>query len=97
LDAFVIDAHEQFFPRVLQVAGTLRRAGFAADYSYKRQAIGKQFKQASSRAARCAVIVGQELSDRGVVALKDLASGVQRETPLELLLSDPLFAEPRTK
>lgn len=91
LDAFVIDADERYFPRVLEVATMLRRAGFSADYSYKRQAVGKQLKQAAGRAARCAIIIGQELEQRGVVGVKDLASGVQRESPIGALLADALF------
>lgn len=97
LDAFVIDAEERYFPRVLELATMLRRAGLSADYSYKRQAVGKQLKQAAGRSARCALIVGQELEQRGGVAVKDLASGAQRETALADLLADPVFARPHLK
>ncbi len=78
LDAFVIDADESLFPAALGIANRLRAAGLAVDFSYRRQALGKQLKQASSRNARFAVIVGGELAESGEVTLKDLSSGEQR-------------------
>lgn len=78
LDAFVIDASGELFPQVLALVSELRSAGLAVDFSYKRQNVGKQFKQASGRRARFAVIVGGELAERDEVQLKDLGSGDQR-------------------
>ncbi len=78
-DAFVIDADPERLADALRVATRLRQAGLSADVSYRRAALGKQLKLASSRAARFAVIVGAELGSRGVVAVKDLTSGQQSE------------------
>lgn len=77
LDVFVIDAAESFYPAMLGVLRTLRSAGIASDFSYKRAAVGKQFKQASARGARLAIVVGQELAERGQVTVKDMATGRQ--------------------
>ncbi|HMQ14659.1 MAG TPA: histidine--tRNA ligase [Phycisphaerae bacterium] len=78
IDAFVIDAEAERFDDVLGLVTRLRREGLVVDYSYKRQPIGKQLKQASARAARYAVIVGQEWPQGEQVALKDMSTGEQR-------------------
>jgi histidyl-tRNA synthetase len=78
IDAFVIDADREAFAGMLEVVGQLRSAGCVADFSYKRQAVGKQFKQASQRQARFALVIGQETREQGLVALKDLTQGEQQ-------------------
>lgn len=76
-DCFVIDAGDDLFDPALAIAAELRRAGVGASFSYKRQNVGKQLKQASQRQARAAVIVGAELAESNQLAVKDLASGEQ--------------------
>ncbi len=78
LDAFVIDADESLFSAALQIVNRLRSAGHTVDFSYRRQSLGKQLKQAATRNARYAVIVGSELSERGEITLKSMATGEQR-------------------
>lgn len=85
LDVFVIDADARLFPELVSVTNRLRAAGFCVDFSYKRQNVGKQLKQASSRAARFAVIIGDEFAQRGELAVKNLVNGEQREMSFEEL------------
>lgn len=82
LDVFVIDAVDGVFGELLSVVGKLRSAGLSVDFSYKRQAVGKQFKQASDRGARATVVVGTELAERGEVAVKNMANGEQQSVSL---------------
>lgn len=89
LDVYAIDADEALFPQVLEIIADLRRAGLSVDFSYKRQALGKQLKAASGRGARWAIIVGAEWRERGEVIVKDLASGAQRTEPAEALRRNP--------
>ncbi|MGE0480927.1 MAG: histidine--tRNA ligase [Phycisphaerae bacterium] len=88
LDVFVIDADPALFSKALEIVGTLRRAGLAVEFSFKRQPVGKQFKQASARGARFAVIVGTELTDRGEVALKDMQTQTQRTLGADALAAE---------
>lgn len=90
LDVFVIDADEKFFPSVLEIAGKLRAANLAVDFSYKRQAVGKQFKQASSRGARFTVVVGQEYEQGGQLVIKDMSAGSQTSIGAEAFLANPM-------
>ena len=84
LDFFVIDGGDGDMEGLLEVVGALRRAGYSADFSYKRQSIGKQLKEANRRAAARAVIVRGQ-----TVALKDLATGEQIDRPLAQFLANP--------
>jgi histidyl-tRNA synthetase len=81
-DAFLIDADERLFPEVVKLAGRLRTGGLSALFSYRRAAVGKQFKQASQSGARFAVVLGNELSG-GQVTVKNLASGEQKLVQLD--------------
>lgn len=85
LDFFVIEADGSSAEQVLSVVAALRQGGLAADFSYKRQALGKQLKEANRRAAlRAAICRG------ATVTVKDLASGEQVDRPLEEFLARPL-------
>lgn len=72
LDYFVIDGRDTPFAKVLQTTGALREKGFRADYSFKRAAVGKQFKEASRRGAKFAVTIHGEIA-----AVKNLQTGEQ--------------------
>jgi histidyl-tRNA synthetase len=95
LDVFVIDAQRELFGKAQELVATLRQQGLTTDFSYKRTGVTKQFKQAAARGARYAAVVGQEFTQRGELALKNLSTGVQttvsvqafRERPRELLAS----------
>lgn len=91
-DFFVIDADPTVFDAVLNLVGRLRQAGVDAAFSYARQGIGKQFKQAASRNVRRVAIIERDFAERQTVNVKDMASGRQATVPLAKLLAEP-FAE----
>jgi histidyl-tRNA synthetase len=72
LDYFVIDRDKDSFSMVLEVVAFLRTAGKSADYSFYRQPIGKQLKEAARRGARQTVLIGP---DR--VSVKTMSTGEQ--------------------
>jgi histidyl-tRNA synthetase len=85
LDFFVIDADGKAAEAVLAVVAALRKGGLAADFSYKRQPLGKQLKEANRRSTlRAAIVRGQ------TVTVKDLTSGQQVDRPLDEFLAKPL-------
>ena len=92
VEFFVIDADTAYFNNVLDIVAKLRHAGHGAEFSYKRQNVGKQFKQASNVNATYAVIVGAECAERNVVGIKNLATGEQIERKLDAFLSSPTNA-----
>jgi len=84
VEYFVIEADESSRPAVLEAVGALRRAGLSADFNYRPRSLGKQLKAANRRGASRAVIVRAD-----GVTVKDLASGLQRDTTLGELLKAP--------
>ncbi|MGC9455618.1 MAG: histidine--tRNA ligase [Phycisphaerae bacterium] len=86
LDVFVMDATGDAMGRAVGLVAELRRRGLRADFSYKRQSLGKQLKEANRRSAAKAVILGD---DQETVAVKDMASGEQQDgVAIEQFLSD---------
>lgn len=77
-NVFVIDADAEAFDKVLAIAAELRGMGISAAFSYKRQAVAKQFKQASACRARRVVVVPLDFADAGQIEVKDMETGQSR-------------------
>ena len=88
-ECFVADAAPDMYEHVVRLTGELRQAGLATVFSYRRQNLGKQLKAASEAGCAVALILGEEMRERDVVTLKDLATGKQREVEHRQLLADP--------
>jgi len=82
LDCFVIALGEAAKNQALLLAQRLRAAGLSADIDYLDRKLKAQFKVADRYGARFAVILGDDELARGVVQLKNLATGEQDEVPL---------------
>jgi histidyl-tRNA synthetase len=89
LDVYLIDADRTLFPRALELVSILRQCNLTVDFSYKRIGVGKQFKQAAARGARYVVVVGDELTERGQLTVKNLTTGQQQPVSAERFTSDP--------
>ena len=62
-------------------AALLRSMGYRVDYPLKDQSFGKQFKDANQKGARFALIYGSEEIEKGVVKIRDFATGAEQEFP----------------
>ncbi len=69
----------------LRALATLRAAGIAAEIYPDPAKMKKQMEWANRRAIPFVVMIGAEEAAEGVVALKDMNSGEQRQVPLERL------------
>jgi histidyl-tRNA synthetase len=67
-------------------AAQLRSLGYQVEYPLKNQGFGKQFKAANQSGARFALIYGSEELEKGVVKVRDLATGNESEIVREYLL-----------
>ena len=81
----VIPMSESLEPQAIGILTTLRRAGLAAEMTYRGN-IRRRMERANKVAARAAVILGEEEWQRGMVAVKFLADGSQREIPVDGLV-----------
>ena len=77
LDYFVACVNNELRDVAIETVARLRKAGFAADFSYKSVALKKQLKQAASANAGKCIIIGDEYSD-GKFVLKDMQTGDQQ-------------------
>jgi histidyl-tRNA synthetase len=89
LDYFVIDADPSVFDAVLNITAKLRQKGQSASFSYLRQGVGKQFKQAASRNAARVVIIEADFNASRNVGVKDMATSNQATLALDAFLDNP--------
>ncbi len=66
---------------VFRVAAGLRRSGLSAVFDAEGRSLKAQLKAAGGRGHPVCVVIGPDEIARGVVAVKDLRSGEQREAP----------------
>lgn len=74
---------------LLRIVASLRRAGYRAEFSYQRQAVGKQMARASEKKAAHVVFVTDKTREQGTVELKNMATGAQRDVTVTDLLAGP--------
>ncbi|MBX5473255.1 MAG: histidine--tRNA ligase, partial [Acetobacteraceae bacterium] len=70
----------------LSLLQELRHGGIRAEIAYRGN-LKRRMERANKIGARAAIIIGEEELARGVVQLKDLASGSQQEVPMDELLN----------
>ncbi len=89
IDYFVIDSQPSLLNAVLDAVSRLRHRGVAADFSYKRQSVNKQFKQAAVRGCRRVLVIEPDSHDTGRVTVKDMVQRTQGTVLLDELMNDP--------
>ena len=77
----VVPVGEQGEALALDIAETLRGAGFTVDLGYSGN-LSRRMRRANRINARAAVLIGDDEVARNVVTLRDLDSGAQSEVPL---------------
>jgi histidyl-tRNA synthetase len=80
-DAALVPLGDVAEAAAIGILADLRRAGIACDMAYKGN-MKKRLARADAAGARFAIIVGDDELARGEAALKDLATGEQRNLPL---------------
>ena len=71
-------------PAVFRLATELRRAGLSGDMDFESRSLKAQMRSANKSGARWALLLGPEEASRGVVKIKDMKGGVERDaTPEE--------------
>jgi histidyl-tRNA synthetase len=90
-DFFVAAVDERYYEKTIEIVAKIRRAGFAANFSYKPSKLTKQLKQASDQHTKKCIIVGDEFMENKL-AIKDMATGRQ-----ELVEVDRFFESLRTE
>jgi histidyl-tRNA synthetase len=81
-DVVLVPLGERAEAEAQRILSVLRRAGIAADMSYRGN-MKKRMSRASASGAARALIIGDDELARNEAQLKDLASGEQRSVPLQ--------------
>lgn len=85
VDYFLVIIGEEQRPRALEIAHGLRERGRSVVYPLKDRSVRKQFKNAEQEGARHVLVLGPDEAEKGVVVLRDMASGEEREVRPEEL------------
>jgi histidyl-tRNA synthetase len=80
LDYFIAYTDAELKEPAIKLAAALRAKGKKTAFSYKKQNIKKQLKQASNANADNCIILAQEYAD-GDLIIKNMAEGTQTQTP----------------
>lgn len=83
---FVVVTGDNVLAKAFSVLHTLRESSFPADGLHGGKSLKAQMRQASAKAARWVVIVGEAELARGVVAVKDMEKQTQQEIELDKLV-----------
>ena len=81
IDAAIVPMGDAAQGEALRVIAGLRAAGLTCDMAFRGN-LKKRMQKASASGARYAIILGDDELARGQAAVKDLASGEQREVAL---------------
>jgi histidyl-tRNA synthetase len=84
-DLYIVSVGPDQRPLVLELARAFRDGGKRVVYALRGQSVRKQFSSAAAEGARWTVVLGPEEVERGVAVVRDMASGAEAETPLDLL------------
>lgn len=76
------DAERQLERRI---ATSLRDVGHSVIYPLRRASMTRQFKEAAARGARYVVILGPREVEAGVARVREMATGTERDIPLDEL------------
>ncbi len=74
--------------KAFRVVSELRKAGIAADTDYMERGIKAQFKYADKINAKFVGVLGDSEAERGVVKLKDMSSGEEKDVPISAILNE---------
>lgn len=77
---------EALLPDVMTVAGRLRAKSRSVEYALKSQTLARQLKTASSAGVRNVILLRRDEYPSGMVTLKTLADGAERNVALDALL-----------
>ena len=89
LDYYLVSIGEETRPRMLTLAHRLRDGGATVGHALEAAGVRKQFRSAETQGAARVVVLGPDELAKGVVTLRDMVSGEEREVSLEALEREP--------
>jgi histidyl-tRNA synthetase len=87
-DVYVVTVTPDLRARALELVVELRRHSLAADMDYESRSVKAQFRAANKSGADHVVVLGPDEAAKGMVKLKTLSSGDEREVPQDGLAGE---------
>ena len=87
LDAIFLNFGNTMNTDYLKLSSELRKAGFSVEVYPKDQKLKKQMNYANKRGAKYALFLGESEKEAGVVKIKNMASGEEKEVKINDLVS----------
>lgn len=82
----IIPVSSQELPYALAIARTVRASGLQAEVDVAGHGVGSGLKYAARRQMRQALIVGEDEQRKGVITVRDLITGDEREVTIDALI-----------
>lgn len=79
LDAYLIPITENALRKAMELAQEMRRNGISTDFDIMRRSLSKSLRYASLIGAKKAIIVGGKELAKGIVTVRDMVTGEQKE------------------
>lgn len=87
IDCYVVALGEKAKDHAAKVAFDLRKAGLSVEKDYLDRKMKAQFKSADRLKAKFVAVLGEDELDKGIINLKDMATGEQEEVALDVFAS----------
>lgn len=87
-EVFGVPLGDEAKSRIVVIAAQLRAAGIRVDMAYGGRGVKGAMKAADRSGAKLALVLGERDIEDGVIGLKDLATGDQRQVPLESVVAE---------
>ncbi len=88
LDLFVCPIGDKAKEKALKIIKDLRLKNLRCDMDYLNRSLKSQMKEANRQRAKKVLIIGEEELKKGVVLLRNMESGEQKEIKLDILLNE---------
>jgi len=85
---YIITLGEEAKREGLNLLADLRQAGIPSDTDYESRSLKGAMRRANDLSAKQVLIIGEDELKKGVVTLKDMASGEQKEIKVENLITE---------
>ena len=82
VDAYVAPMSDGTRKTALELVAALRKSGLSADFDIMRRSLSKNLKYAASIEAKNVIIIGDKELAKGIVTLRDMTTGEQKEIAL---------------
>lgn len=84
IDIYIVTLDKESDIAGWKLLSGLREEGFSCDKDYLERSIKAQFRESDRQNARWTIIIGQEERKRGIVKLKSMETGEQKEVLLDM-------------